>query len=231
MRRSTILFLLISLCAAIGCVRLGFWQLDRLKQRRGRNAVIASRLQAQPVAARSLPGDTTVDRFRRVTVAGQPDFEHEFVLTLRGHNGSPGVDIITPLRVAGTDSAILVNRGWIYSPDGMTADLQRWREPDSTFTGYVESFESGVGSDSIRRNGIRRMDYAAVARTIPYPIRTFYVVATSEKEQPGGTTGVVRLSVPKLDEGSHMSYAFQWFGFAAIALVGGGVVAARSMRS
>lgn len=194
------------------------------------NATVAGRIVTAPLPVTALTGDTSVNRFRRVRVSGVPDFEHEFLLTLRGNNGSPGADIITPIRISGQDSAVLVNRGWIYSPDGVTADLPRWREPDSAFTGYVDSFESGLPGDSIRRNGIRRMDYAAIARTVPYPIRKFYVVALDDSILVGGTTGVVRLRPPKLDDGPHLSYAFQWFAFATIALVGGGIVAARSMR-
>ena len=33
-----------------------------------------------------------------------------------------------------------------------------------------------------------------------------------------------RLPLPPLDEGPHLSYAFQWFSFAAIALGGLGIV-------
>jgi cytochrome oxidase assembly protein ShyY1 len=74
------------------------------------------------------------------------------------------------------------------------------------------------------------MDYAAIARVLPYPIRTFYVVATTDSA-PTNTTGVVRLKPPVLDDGPHLSYAFQWFSFATIAIAGAGIVAVRSMRS
>lgn len=231
MRRSTILFLVLAVGAAAGCIRLGIWQLDRRAQRRAMNAVVAARIHGEPVALSALTGDTSVNRFRRVRVAGRPDFAHEFMLTLRGNNGSPGVDIITPVLSPGSDSAVLVNRGWIYSPDGMTADLAPWTESDTAFTGYVDSFESGSAADSVRRNGIRKMDYAAIARVLPYPVRGFYVVALADSIAEGGTKGVVRLRPPKLDDGPHLSYAFQWFAFATIALIGGGIVTARSMQT
>ena len=229
MRRSTILFVFLALCSAAAFARLGFWQLDRRTQRRTRNAVIAERVRNAPVMLAKVDGDTSAAHYRRVRVSGHPDFDRDIALTLRGNAGSPGVDILTPIRIAGSDSAVLVNRGWIYSPDGMTADLSKWREPDTTFSGYVEEFEAGTGRDSVRLNGIRRMNYAAIARVLPYPIRTFYVVATSDAA-PTITTGVVRLKPPPLDEGPHLSYAFQWFGFATIAVIGAGVVAARSPR-
>jgi surfeit locus 1 family protein len=185
---------------------------------------------APAAAPADLTGDTSAIHFRRIRVTGHPDFDRDIALTLRGHGGSPGVDVLTPLRVAGSDSAILVNRGWVYSADGMTADLSQWREPDSTFTGYVEEFESRPPGDSVRKNGIRWTDYEAIARVLPYPIRKFYVVATTDSVVRN-TPGVVRLTAPPLDEGPHLGYAFQWFAFATIAVVGAGVVAVRSMRS
>src|SRR4051812_24955934 len=204
MRRSTLLFALCAVLSAALFIRLGFWQLDRRQQRLARNAVIAQRMQQQPIALRELTGDTSAIHYRRVRVSGHPDFDRDLALTLRGHLGSPGVDILTPVLVAGSDSAVLVNRGWIYAPDGMTADLSRWREPDTSYVGYVEEFESGV-PDSVRLNGIRRLSYAAIARVTPYPLRTFYIVAISDSAPMKGR--VVRLATPVLDAGPHLSYA------------------------
>lgn len=227
MRWSTILFALIAIGCAALFVALGFWQLDRRGQRRARNAIVAAHMVAAPVGVSELSGDTAANHYRRVRVSGHPDFDRDIALTLRGHSGSPGVDILTPVRIVGNDSAILVNRGWIYSPDGRTADLSRWRETDTTYTGYLEEFETGPATDSVRENGIRRMNYAAVSRVLPYPIRTFYVVATADS-LPRDSAHVVRLAPPPLDEGPHLGYAFQWFSFAALAIVGAGVVVARN---
>jgi cytochrome oxidase assembly protein ShyY1 len=35
---------------------------------------------------------------------------------------------------------------------------------------------------------------------------------------------VARLTAPPLDEGPHLNYAFQWFGFALVTLVGVGYI-------
>ena len=55
--------------------------------------------------------------------AARYDFANEYALASRTRQGSPGVNIMTPLRIAGTDTAVLVNRGWVYAPDAMTVDL------------------------------------------------------------------------------------------------------------
>lgn len=233
MRPSTIAFIVVALALAAVCVRLGFWQLDRLELRRASNAMIEARGTGPVAPVATIAGDTSQTRFRRVTVSGVPDYEREIILTHRGNNGAPGVDLITPVRIPGQDSAVLVNRGWIYSPDGMTADLTRWRERDSTFTGYIDSFESAASGDSVRGGGIRKMDYAAIAGTLPYPVRAFYVVALGDTVRTTDSLAagrMLRLQPPRLGEGNHLSYAFQWFGFALIATVGASIVAARSMH-
>jgi surfeit locus 1 family protein len=232
-RRAALIFVIISIAMAAGCIRLGIWQLDRRQLRLASNAWIESRMAAAPVDVSRIPRDTTKSRFANAIVTGTPDFEHEVLLTHRGNDGAPGVDILTPVRLAGTDTAVLVNRGWVYSPDGMHIELHRWREPDTTFTGYVDAFQSAP-DDTVREGGIRRASYEAIAREIPYPILGFYVVAMKDsaarRDSAAAGPGVVRLRPPKLDDGPHLSYAFQWFGFATIALVGAAIVAARSMH-
>ena len=80
----------------------------------------------------ALPRDTGGAHYRRGAPAiGRFDYEHELVLAGRTRQGSPGVELLTPVRVAGSDTAVLVNRGWVYSPDGATVDHARWREGDS----------------------------------------------------------------------------------------------------
>jgi surfeit locus 1 family protein len=216
--RSSIAFLIALIVAGV-CIRLGLWQLDRLEQRRARNEVIAERMRAAPVLVGALPHDTSRIRYRRVLVSGTFDFEHQLVVTGRARAGSPGVYLLTPLRLDG--GAVLVNRGWVYSPDAASVDLARWREPeDVSLEGYVEPL--GVLPGTAARAGsserVRALDAALIDSAVPYRIEPFYVVATSPSA--AGAQGPVRLGVPVLDEGSHRSYAIQWFSFAAIALVG-----------
>src|SRR5688500_18342172 len=130
--------ILVSLAAASLFARLGFWQLARHAERRDFNRLVASRVDSLPVPLQALPRDTALARFRRVRVEGMFDWEHQIVLAARSRSGSPGVYLLAPLRRAGTDSAVLVNRGWVYSPDALRVDLARWGEADSaSLEGFV----------------------------------------------------------------------------------------------
>ena len=232
MPRRLVLFLLLAVVLAAGCIRLGFWQLSRLAQRRARNSVVAARLSQPVVPLTSLGADST-SSLRKAVVSGAPDFGHEILLAARTYQGSPGVYLLTPLHIAGADTAVLVNRGWIYAPDGVTVDDSKWREGTATYTGYVELLPRGVASkpDGVLRRAarvVRHLDLATVQSLLPYPVSALYLVATTpDTTRPEGQR-VARLPPPTLDEGPHLSYAIQWFSFAAIALIGGTAVAVRN---
>ena len=244
MSRRLAVFLALALAAAAVCARLGVWQLSRLAERRARNAAVARRFTAPPARYADLPADTAERHFRRVTVAGRPDYAREFVLANRTRDGSPGVHIVTPVRVAagaggpGGDTLLLVNRGWVYSPNGTNVDLARWREGDSiAVAGYVElpSRRPGVARLGGRARGYRAyrfLDPVLAAGDAGVPVSRDYVVAEpgpgEDPAQPP-LDRPVRVPPPALDEGPHQSYAVQWFCFAAVAL-GGGAAFARAER-
>src|SRR2546421_1170176 len=116
--RQNLLAALLGVVTATICVRLGIWQLHRLAQRRARNAVVAARLAAPPLALADIPaGDSAATHYRRVHLDGRWDFDHELVVTARSREGAPGVHLVTPLVVRGAPMAILVDRGWAFSPD------------------------------------------------------------------------------------------------------------------
>jgi surfeit locus 1 family protein len=224
-------FCALALAATALFLRLGFWQVSRLHERQARNAVVAAQMRGAPTPAAALPRDTAAAHYRPVSVAGRYDYEHELVLASRTHEGSPGVELLTPVRVAGSDTAVLVDRGWVYSPDGGTVDLARWREGDSAIvTGYAELYSADAGSTRAVSGPriVRRVSRAEIAAKVPYPVAPFYLVAISA---PAADVHPVRRALPALDDGPHRSYAAQWFCFAAIALGGAAAVVWRERRA
>ncbi|HSY81269.1 MAG TPA: SURF1 family protein [Gemmatimonadaceae bacterium] len=218
-------------CAAVFaavCVRLGVWQLHRLGERKRRNAELVARMDGAPVDVTALPRDTSEARFRRVRLNGRYDYAHEAVLAYRERNGAPGVDVITPLRMAGNDTAVLVDRGWVYSPDGATIDHAQWREPDSlSGTGRVQTLWAGPGPavTGNRPDRLRWVSPEAVAAWAGYPVRPYDVMLEGDTAVSPGHP--VRFGQPSVDEGPHMSYAIQWFSFALIAVIGAGLAVVR----
>lgn len=231
MRWRTIAFLAASIVLAAVFVRLGMWQLDRLRERRQRNAYLQERLHGAPVPLATLRGTPDEIRYRRVVVTGRPDYAREVVYASRTRDGSPGVYLVTP--VSTSDSSTLVVRGWVYAPDGATVDASRWHEGDSlTIEGYLDELPMpSARPDSMpgRPGTVTRLDRVQLERRIGRPLRGVYVMALGDQGAPTATRPA-RFTLPELDDGPHRSYAVQWFSFAAIAVVGAGIVLRNDRR-
>lgn len=247
MSRRTVIAVVISVAFAALFARLGFWQLQRLAERRAFNATLAQRTTAPAVAPAALPADTALSRYRRVRLVGTFDFVREMVLGNRPRDGDPGVRIITPFVPSDGGPVVLVDRGWVYSPDAATVQLERWREPARVaLEGFVQQFAAGGPTPARAASSDRlwwRLDGTAVQRTLPYTIAPFYVVAlpdsasqaaiAAQQTDAGGMpipTRPVRLGLPPLSEGSHKSYAIQWFFFSLVALTGAAVAIAQERQ-
>jgi surfeit locus 1 family protein len=239
MKRRNVLAAVLAIITALIFSRLGVWQLQRLGERRTRNKALASRLRTAALPLSQLPADSAGAHWRRAQATGSYDFDHQIVLSGRTHDGSPGVQIVTPLHLESGGPAVLVNRGWVYSSDAATVDLAKWDEPPhAAVSGYVEDFVHGgrgVARLPSHTNAWTRLDADELRAAFPFPIAPYYVVALdtlaeyrAAHELP--TVTPVRLELPQMDDGPHMGYAIQWFTFAAVALVGVGALIAQDIR-
>ncbi len=222
--------LVVAFLVAALCVRLGFWQLERLEQRRTRNALLETRLAMAPV---DLGSDTSSDslHYRRAAGKGVFDFEREVVVMARSLRGVPGVHIVTPLRLEG-GGAVLVERGWVPSPDGKTVVLAELAEPESTLVeGVLLRTQTAAGSST--GSGwpvfVRSPNAAELEARYPYRLRRMIVRRTAK---PAGAPAALRaVAVPEVSGGRHLSYAVQWFSFAIIAIVGSLILVRKPMAS
>src|SRR2546429_4728371 len=97
--------LVVALLVAAICVRLGVWQLDRLHERRQRNALLLAVRARPPLQVDgSLPADSARDR--RLVARGVYDYAHERLGPRRSYEGGPGRDLGTPLPLARGAAAV-----------------------------------------------------------------------------------------------------------------------------
>lgn len=229
---------ILAVAIAGGCIRLGVWQIDRLFERRAYNALLLERLATPAVPVQDLPADTGAGHYRRVVAAGTFDYSREVAWATRSRRESPGVNLLTPMRIAGSDTVVMIDRGWAYSPDAKTVEFPRWRERDSArVAGYVDTWSEPCGSavgqalppicGNESERVLRRLDRGAIERLVGLPVAPYLVMQVSDSTLHADSVPV-RATVPILDEGPHAGYAYQWFAFAVIALAGGIGLARRS---
>lgn len=212
------------------CVRLGFWQLDRLGQRKARNAAIEA-AQRMPLLVYDSATAAAIERDpasfvnRRLRAAGTFDASGEVVLRGRANAGSPGVHLVTPIVVPGVARSLLVNRGWAPSPDAATIETGRFAEAGPReVTGILQEIprntrNGGEPAGPVSARTYFRLDVDVLRRAQPRPIVPLYLqqLPAGDSVAPGQP---VRVPLPPPGNGPHLSYAFQWFSFATIGVVG-----------
>lgn len=202
-------------------VSLGFWQLQRAGEKSAINALREARTQEPSMRlAPETPADLEAMRYRPVFAEGEYDTAHQFLLDNQLQGQVPGYHVLTPLRLAGSGQAILVNRGWV--PQGPSRAVL----PDIGLATPGKIRVQGT-LDYLHRVGFRlkgaeipAAGWPAVvqlpeadrlAERLGYPLLPYQVLL-----DPAAESGYVRLwhAVP-LDPGKHLGYALQWFLFAA----------------
>ena len=207
------------------CIRMGIWQLDRLKQRRAFNAqVISMRAEELLDLNQNLPADISSMEWRAVTVTGEYDFENQVALRNQYNRDQYGYHLITPLLFSG--GAVLVDRGWIPA-DGNTAPSD-WRKYDETgkvtVTGQIRlgqekpAFGGVADADAGHLDVWNNLNVVRISEQSPYPILPVYV-QPNEIENDSVPPIPFQPAV-ELTEGPHFGYALQWFAFATILFVG-----------
>jgi surfeit locus 1 family protein len=206
------------------CLRLAFWQLDRLHQRRAANE-IALAARAAPVV--SLDSGNLADRSlagRRVRTSGHYDHTHDVVLRGKAYNGVPGVEVVSPLVLEDGRRAVLVHRGFMPTPDAVTVQTDSVREFGKVrVEGIAEVISSGTGDRLERGHRMTwaRLDLNALSASMPYQLAPVYIRQSPDSNLPAFPR---RLEPTIIGDGPHLNYAIQWFAFAAMAAIFGVVI-------
>lgn len=223
--------LLLVIAVSAVCIRLGFWQLDRLAQRRAYNVAVVGAMERPPIpldadAIASLRTDPSAHLYRRATAEGEFIPGTEIVLRGRSHAGRPGIHLVVAMRLAGK-GVILVNRGWVPSPDATTLDPRPLHSPGRrVIEGLLQAMpppdaELAPVTIQVADTSIvtyRRLGSAAFGDPLASQLPPLYLQALPSSEPAGEPP--IPIPTPTLSEGSHLSYAVQWFSFAAIAIIG-----------
>jgi surfeit locus 1 family protein len=202
-------------------VRLGLWQWHRGEQRQAAAARFA-RGGDQLLELGTTPA-AEVPLYQRVSVAGELDGAHQFLLDNRTHEGHAGYEVLTPLNRAGAP-VLLVDRGWLPFP-GRRAQL-----PDVTL-------EAGAPVQLTGRIAMLPAPGLALGRAAPSPggswpkVTSYPDVAQLAAAlgarvdarilllDPASPLGYVRAwQPPGLPPLRHFAYAIQWWTFALLTL-------------
>ena len=212
---------------------LGFWQLDRLDERRAANDDVRSALDAPEVEIGAvLDGTEPVVEQRAVVLTGAYRPDLEFLVANRSLDGAAGSWLVTPIELD-DGTLVAVSRGFVprlwvagvderdaAAPQGEVAVAGRLHTS-------VEGGRSATGDDGGLPE-LNRLDLDEASEVLGATLAPVWVQLASQEPPPGELP--VPVPPPGLDEGPHLSYAFQWFFFSAGTVVAYAAILRRRWR-
>lgn len=225
MSRSRAVVLLAALATIALTARLGFWQLDRARQKLELQQARDGALAQPPLTAAELARDAAAapsQVHRRVALSGRW-LEHANVyLDNRTMNARTGFFVVTPLQLD-DGRVVAVQRGWLPRDpvDRTRLAPHRTDAGPIALSGRMAAapsrlFELGAAaSGPIRQN----LDLAGYAAELRRPLVPLVVVQEDDPARPADDGLLRQWPQPASDVHKHHGYAFQWFGLSALVLV------------
>jgi surfeit locus 1 family protein len=202
-------------------ISFGMWQWNKAAAKEARQTLLDTRASESPVQLSAQTVDAESLRFRRVTVRGHYEPQHQILIDNRVHQERAGYHVITPLRIEGSAMRVLVNRGWI-SANG-TRQIPSVETPTGTVELQAMAIVPGTRfftlapepASSSWQTVWQNLDLARYRQAVDFSLQP--VVLQLDPQSSGG--GFVR-DWPRPDERieRHVGYAWQWFGFAAATI-------------
>jgi surfeit locus 1 family protein len=202
--------------------RLGWWQLERAEQKRALAEQFEAGQRSTVEATAQSIGE--LPRYQRVRVQGHYDSAHQVLLdNMPSPQGRPGYRVLTPFELA-SGGWLLVDRGWT------PLRASRATLPDIAVGEQERSIAGRL--DRMPAPGLRLGEPPAAKgewpRVLHYP-RLDELQEALERPlapqimvldgaEPDGfeRSANVRLG---MEPRGHLGYAFQWFAFAALAVI------------
>lgn len=213
------------------CVRLGFWQLDRLAQKKEFISHYSRVTNLPPLIINSNLDQNNLEEmdYRKIAVIGTFDSNNSFVLRNQYHDGKPGYFLLTPLKLS-EKLGVLVERGWIPAEDNESPE--KWHQYDMPqsvkITGILRLGNNAPEIVGIlNKNGqqfpnkllfLNNISTDEIGSQLPYKILPIFIqpeISAKNSNPPFPYQPEIDLS-----EGPHFGYALQWFTFAAILFLG-----------
>jgi cytochrome oxidase assembly protein ShyY1 len=217
-------------------VFLGFWQLNRLDQKQATNRNVIARTALPPVDVGDLfkSASTSLSfeelQWRVVTAQGTYLADEAVTIINRSQDATAGYSPVTPF-LLDNGSVVFVNRGFVPlaqptpSPTTGSVVLKGYLRTSQTRTllGAVDSTDPSTVE-------FHRLDLDLLAQRMDKPTLPMYV-QLMEQTPALNSPWPAPTQLPELTEGSHFSYAMQWWFFSLVSLTGWIVVSRRALRT
>ena len=211
------------LLVALG-IALGQWQERRAAGKIALQHKLAERSAAAPLALGAQPVDAAPLEYRRVALRGAFVPGWPVFLDNRPQDGKAGFYLLMPFRIEGSDTHVLVARGWLPRNTAEHDKLPPYETPAGTVAieGIVKTTIGHImqlgSAPAVAPNAIlQNIDVAQVAAASGLKLQPFFIEQTGPAA--AGEMLVRDWPAPSLGVEKHQGYAFQWYALAVMALL------------
>lgn len=212
-----------AIVSVVVMVKLGFWQYGKAQQKLALQAAYDARLHEAPVPLPEAVDDIENWRYRHIRAEGIYESQYQVLLDNQVEGEIAGYHVITPFRYPGSNTLVLVDRGWI--PMGDRNQLPKIETPPGKVAiegfAWVPSnkfYELAPPPESSGWQVLwQNMDMRRYAKSVPFKVLPFVV----RLDAASSAGGYVR-NWPKPAERveTNIGYAWQWWGFSvAVVLI------------
>jgi len=217
-------YLVLTILFGAACAGLGMWQFARRNEALVEINKVDANYDHTPVSlTEALPTLDSFDESQKwlpVTMTGTYLVTDELIVRNRPMNVHPGFEVLTPLLLA-DGTVFVVDRGWV--PTGETADapgpVPAAPSGEVTVIARLKAGEPTLPGRTASGNQIATIHLTDVAERVGAPTYTA-AYGLMASEDPAPATRPAGVTRPVADEGSHLSYAFQWMLFALLGFIG-----------
>lgn len=213
----------LAIAFAIIASLFGMWQWDRRGQAVAAIERVENNFDRDPLSLeRFLEENPIVDRddeWIPVTVTGRYLAKEQILVRTRPRSGAVGFEVLVPLET--TLGVFVINRGWISTGDSSDLPDMIPEAPDGvvSLVARVRPGEPELRGRGAPEGQIASIYLPALAQMTGRELREDFYLALGS-EQPSVSVTPLPLERPQLDEGPHLSYTFQWYLFALMAIIG-----------
>jgi surfeit locus 1 family protein len=208
------------LAAAVGIaatIALGFWQWGRGAQKTALHEAIERQASLPALGAAALADPQALHR--TVVLRGSWIPERTVWLDNRQMNAVPGFYVVTPLKLEGSDTVVLVQRGW--APRNFTK--REALPPVATPAGTVE-VEGRLAPPPAKLYALGGEETGAIRQNLDlgrFRAETGLPLAPLSVQQTGAASEGLLRQWPQAGSGAEKNYgyAFQWWAIAALIAI------------
>ena len=218
-------YLLLTAIFAGACVALSTWQFARRDEARQEIDRVLANYNSSPVpleqALPQLGSFDENDKWIPVEVTGTYLADEQLIVRSRPREQVAGVEVLTPL-LTDDGNIFIIDRGWLpanVNPEDSYV-LPAPPTGEVSVIARLKASEPSIPGRGMSEGQVATIELPLIEEVLGSPTYTgAYGLLATETPAPIDKAPLTALK-PSVDEGAHLSYAFQWIMFGILAFIG-----------